>query len=131
MSRDPRYSPEVQRRMCELPCAGRLDGDDRCVRGRAGDPEQGASVLLELRVLGERVSEARFQAFGCPHLIAAASWLCERMTGAERAELSGWDWQEVADALEVPPAKYGRLLVLQDALRNAARNWSAALVSTV
>jgi NifU-like protein involved in Fe-S cluster formation len=131
MSRDPRYSTEVQRRMRELPCAGHLDGDDRCVRGQAGDPEQGASVSLELRVLGKQVSEARFQAFGCPHLIAAASWLCERLNGAERTDLCSWDWQEVADALDIPPAKYGRLLVLQDALRDAAGNWSAAPVSTV
>ena len=117
--------------MRELPCAGHLDVDDPCVRGQAGDPEQGASVSLELRVPGKRVREARFQAFGCPHLIAAASWLCERLEGAERKDLCSWDWQEVADALDIPPAKYGRLLVLQDALRDAAGNWSAAPVSTV
>ena len=74
---------------------------------------------------------ARFRAFGCPHLIAAASWVTDRLRGATREELAAWDWREAAEALEVPPAKFGRLLTLQDAVRDAARNWPAAPRSTV
>lgn len=128
---DPRYGAEVRRRMRLLPGSGDLAPGPDLVSGDAGDVEQGARVHLELRVGQGRVREARFRAFGCPHFIAAASWLTERLQGAARTDLEGWDWREAADAVEVPPAKFGRLLTLQDAVRDAARNWPGATGSTV
>jgi nitrogen fixation protein NifU and related proteins len=97
----------------------------------AGDAEQGAQVRFEFRIDGGRVREACFRAFGCPHFVASASWLTDRLRGAARADLETWDWREAAEALEVPPAKFGRLLTLQDAVREAARNWPGAAQSAV
>ena len=131
MSDDPRYGNEVRRRMASLPGAGKLQhGIDVCT-GRAGDREQGAEVRLQLRVAAGRVVDARFLAFGCPHFLAAASWLTDRLRDQGPAELEAWDWREAASVLEVPAAKYGRLLTLQDAVRAAARNWPGATRSTV
>ena len=59
------------------------------------------------------------------------SRLTDRLRGAGPAQLEAWDWREAAAALEVPAAKYGRLLTLQDAVRAAARNWPGATRSTV
>jgi len=117
--------------MASLAGAGRLGPATDVIVGRAGDREQGAEVVLYFRVESGRVAEARFEAFGCPHFTAAASWLTDRLGGAGRAELAGWDWREAAAALEVPAAKFGRLLTLQDAVRNAAGNWSGSTASTV
>jgi NifU-like protein involved in Fe-S cluster formation len=128
---DPRYGDEVRRRMASLAGAGRLDPAPDVAIGRAGDREQGAEVVLYCRLAGGRVTGAWFQAFGCPHLLAAASWLTERLRGAGRGELEAWDWREVAAVLDVPPAKFGRLLTLQDAVRAVARNWSGKPESTV
>ncbi len=128
---DPRYGAEVRRRMGDLAGAGAFDPATTVTVGRAGDREQGAEVELSLRVVAGRVVEARFRAFGCPHLLAAASWLTERLRGADAAQVAAWDWREVAEALEVPAAKFGRLLTLQDAARAAARNWAGATSSTV
>ena len=91
--------------------------------GAAGSDAQGARVELSLRVGDGRVRAAAFRAYGCPHLIAACSWLAERLVGRNRQEVAGWDWREVQQALDVPPQKFGRLLTLQDAARAAARNW--------
>lgn len=128
---DPRYAADVQRRLRDTPGAGDLQGGGVIVVGRAGDREQGAEVRFEFRLEGGRVREARFRAFGCPHFIASASWITERLPGADRAGLEGWDWREAAEALEVPPAKFGRLITLQDAVRDAARNWQGETRSTV
>jgi hypothetical protein len=49
----------------------------------------------------------------------------------DSGQLAAWDWQEAARVLEVPPAKFGRLLTLQDAVRDAARNWPGPQQSTV
>ena len=128
---DPRYSAEVRRRFRELTGAGRVAGTGPVASGGAGDVEQGARVEFDFEVDGRRVVDGAFRAHGCPHVIAAASWVVERLAGAGRAELEAWDWRGVAEALEVPPAKYGRLLVIQDAVRAAARNWPGAARSTV
>jgi NifU-like protein involved in Fe-S cluster formation len=128
---DPRYGTEVRRRMASLAGAGEFASSPEIVTGLAGNREQGAEVVLQCRVVGSRVAEARFRAFGCPHLLAAASWLTERLPGAGRDALERWDWREAADALEVPPAKFGRLLTLQDAVRSVARNWPGPPSSTV
>jgi NifU-like protein involved in Fe-S cluster formation len=120
---DPRYGPEVRRRMAALTGAGDLPPGDDVLRARAGDREQGAEVVLAVRVADGHAVELRFRAFGCPHFLAAASWLTDRLHGAGRAAFAKWDWREAATALEVPPAKYGRLLVLQDAVHELAGNW--------
>jgi NifU-like protein involved in Fe-S cluster formation len=117
--------------MRTLAGAGDLPAGPGVVYGVAGDAEQGARVRFEFRVEGGRVLEARFRAFGCPHFIACASWLTDRLRGADRADLEDWDWREAAEAVEVPPAKFGRLLTLQDAVREAARNWPGSAESTV
>jgi nitrogen fixation protein NifU and related proteins len=131
MSDDPRYSAEVRRRVRELPGAGVLPADGTVAHGGAGDVEQGARVEFDFLVEQGRVTQARFRAFGCPHTIATASWVTERLRGADRDSLVKWDWREAAEALEVPSAKFGRLLTVQDALRDAAGNWPAAAGSTV
>jgi nitrogen fixation protein NifU and related proteins len=131
LSDDPRYGDEVRRRMRTLAGAGDLPAGPGFVCAVAGDAEQGARVRFEFQVEGGRVLEARFRAFGCPHFVASASWLTDRLRGAARADLEAWDWREAAEALEVPPAKFGRLLTLQDAVRAAARNWPGAAQSTV
>lgn len=128
---DPRYGAEVCRRMASLAGAGHLPPATDVAAGRAGDREQGTEVVLECRIVDGRVAEARFQAFGCPHVIASAAWLTERLAGAARGDLLAWDWREAATALEVPPAKFGRLLTLQDAVRAVAGNWPGSAASTV
>ena len=130
---DPRYGGEVRRRMASLAGAGPASpaAGAGIVTGRAGEREQGAEVVLLLRLAAGRVTAARYLAFGCPHLLAAASWLTERLVGCVRADLERWDWREAAAALEVPPAKFGRLLTLQDAVRDAAGNWPGDTASTV
>ena len=117
--------------MRSLAGAGALSAGPGTFHGAAGDAEQGAQVQFDFQVEGDRVRAARFRAYGCPHLLAGASWLTERLLGARRTDLEDWDWREAATALDVPPAKFGRLLTLQDAVRDAARNWPGPQQSTV
>ena len=117
--------------MSTLAGAGTLPAMPDVIRAAAGDREQGAEVRLSARIAAGRIVELRFQAFGCPHFTAAASWLVDRLQGADARECGQWDWREAANALEVPAAKFGRLLTLQDAVRGLARNWPGAPQSTV
>ena len=128
---DPRYGAEVRRRMASLAGAGSFAPAPDIATGLAGNREQGAEIELSCRIGDGQVSEARFRAFGCPHFLAAASWLTDRLRGARRDEIEHWDWREAAEALEVPAAKFGRLLTLQDAVRGVVRNWPGTPGSTV
>jgi NifU-like protein involved in Fe-S cluster formation len=121
----------VRRRLHALPGWGDLPDAASVAKGRAGDREQGTEVVFAVRVERNRVAEARFQAFGCPHVLAAASWVAEAARGLDRDQLATWDWRDAARVLEVPPAKFGRLLTLQDAIRAVVRNWPGTTGSTV
>lgn len=116
---DPNYSEEVERRFRAPPAAGELPpGNGVELAAEAGSRAAGALVQLRALLDGERIVAVRFRAYGCPHLIAAASWAAEQLSGSTPAQLANWDWQAAVRALAVPPAKFGRLLVLQDAVRN-------------
>ena len=93
--------------------------------GRAGRRADGIDVFfeLELSLPAEKaatiVKSARFSAYGCPHTLAVATWVCEVLEGTRLdAGLPGTpaDW---AAKFEVPPEKLGRLLTVEDALRAA------------
>ncbi|MEO8016613.1 MAG: aminotransferase class V-fold PLP-dependent enzyme [Pseudomonadota bacterium] len=87
--------------------------------GRAGRQPDGTAVFFELRIADGIVKSARFSAYGCPHTLAVAGWLCEVVEGRRLdAGLPGSpaDW---AEKFVVPTEKLGRLLIVEDALRAA------------
>jgi cysteine desulfurase len=96
---------------------GELPDDIR--QGRAGKQADGTEVCFELRIADGIVKSARFTAYGCPHTVAVAAWLCDELEGvAIDAGTPGSppDW---ARKFEVPAEKLGRLLIVEDALRAA------------
>lgn len=88
------------------------------VFGHAGDPMTGTQYRLSSRVAEGRLLDVRFEAYGCPHAIAAASLLTEQLTGTTVEEAFQWNWRSFSRTLDVPPEKRGRLLILEDALRS-------------
>ena len=60
--------------------AGAMEGADAV--GESGSGTCGDMVRVFLRLRGGRVRDARFQAFGCGALTAAASAACRRLAGA-------------------------------------------------
>jgi NifU-like protein involved in Fe-S cluster formation len=106
--------------------AGAAAGVAHWLCGEAGSEQDGTRVRFALRIEGRRVLEARYRTYGCPHTLAACEWLAAGLGGCELATLSPaglaqllggpLDW---ARRLAVPAAKLGRLLVVEDALREA------------
>jgi cysteine desulfurase len=91
--------------------------------GEAGGAGQEAWVRFRLQVGGGVVKSALFKAYGCPHTLAVAAWVAERLCGRSRADLAPGTPAEWAGALAVPVEKLGRLLVVEDALADCARHW--------
>jgi cysteine desulfurase len=91
--------------------------------GEAGGPGQEAWVRFRLQIADGLVKSALFKAYGCPHTLAAATWVADRLRGRGRADLAPGTPAEWAEALAVPVEKLGRLLVVEDALADCARHW--------
>lgn len=88
--------------------------------GEAGNPVCGDRMRLYLRVREGRVTEARFQTFGCSVAIAASSVLTELVLGKPVAELSAITNQDIVAALGgLPEAKVNCSVLAEEALRSA------------
>ncbi|HEY4366746.1 MAG TPA: iron-sulfur cluster assembly scaffold protein [Steroidobacteraceae bacterium] len=120
---DPNYSDLVVDHFENPRHAGRFAAASDVIEGQGGTPERGAAFSLTARVMGEVIQSVRFEVYGCPHCVAAGSWLSERLVGCTSTDLERWSWREVADVLQVPLEKRGKLLMLEDAVRAMAADW--------
>ncbi len=103
--------------------ADALAGDEGHVVGEAGGPGQEVWVRFRLQVRDGSVQKASFRAYGCPHTLAVAGWVADRLAGRGRAELMPGTPADWAQQLAVPVEKLGRLLKIEDALRECLRSW--------
>jgi NifU-like protein involved in Fe-S cluster formation len=102
---------------------GGAAGAARLVHGEAGRERHGTRVRFSLWVKGAQLTRVQFRAYGCPYTLAVCEWLARRLEsggGEVRAALpalgSPADW---AGALQIPPERLGRLLLVEDALKAA------------
>ncbi len=117
------YSPLVERHFRAPRNVGHFEPTADVLVGKSGSRDQGVEIVLSARLDNERIVALNQRVYGCPHTVAAASWLTERLVGATVDDLGRWRWREASAALEVPPEKWGRLLVLEDAVRALERSW--------
>lgn len=92
--------------------------------GEAGGPGEETWVRFQLLIDRDTVKDARFQAFACPHTTAVAAALCAALPGRKRATLVPGQPAEWAVAQGVPVEKLGRLLIVEDALRQCLSHWT-------
>lgn len=111
MSTDP-LSALTRRYFSALPGAGRLEPGPGVAEGEAGSREEGTWVRFSLSP-----HAVRFQAHGCPHVLAVASWLAETLEASGAPPVDGP--REWLARFEAPPEKLGRFLIVEDALRAA------------
>ena len=113
-----RYSGTVRTLFRELAGAGDLaEGGGKVVSGEAAALDRGAWVQFAARIDGERFADCRFRAFGCPPTLAAASLVAGRLRGSPLSAASSIKAAGIAQELDAPAEKMGRLLVVEDALR--------------
>jgi cysteine desulfurase len=95
-------------------------------RGEAGSIEAGTWVVITACIRDERVERLDARVYGCPHTMAASDRLVQLLTGGTAAGLGTVDPLALGAALEIPVEKTGRLLIIQDALRNCLADWDNA-----
>lgn len=120
---EPEYSATVVDHFEHPRNGGRFEAGEGVIRGTAGSVAQGTMFVLSARVADNRIEAVRFEAYGCPHCIAAGSWLSERLVGLDRDQLRAWRWRDADQALRFPLEKRGRLLILEDAVCKLGEGW--------
>lgn len=110
------YTPEVRRRLRAPGRAGLASTAGGCPEGAAEDRSLNVWVRFRVQLLGGSIRAVRFQAYGCPHFIAAADWVAERLEGQGAERLAEPIGRAAQAALGVPTEKLGKLLILEDAL---------------
>jgi nitrogen fixation protein NifU and related proteins len=80
--------------------------------------DQGMRIRLSARVVDDAITELRFLAWGCPHIIAATEFFCRQYAGRPVAELELFATDQIMQDLAVPVEKTGRILVLEDTVRS-------------
>ena len=93
------------------------------VSGEGGGPGEETWVRFDLVVAGDTVKEARFKAYACPHTTEVAAWLCRELPGRARSALIPGTPAEWASQRGIPVEKLGRLLRVEDALRECLAHW--------
>jgi NifU-like protein involved in Fe-S cluster formation len=111
------YSSAVQRHFAAPKRARELQsGIPGLVAGEAEDRTLHVWVRFQLQIVDDVVAAAGFQAFGCPHTLAAASAVADWLEGRSVAEARRLDVKAVCAELEVPVEKLGKLLRIEDAV---------------
>lgn len=111
------YSAEVKRRFAASLAANRELPVDNAVlaSGTAEDRTLGVWVRARIAVRSGRIVGAVFDVWGCPDTIAAADLAAEQMQGMRLADFQGLEARRLAQALNIPTEKLGKLLRLEDA----------------
>ena len=86
-------------------------------RAAASESAGGARLQLAIGLEDGKLRECRFLVFGCPHVVAAAEWLCRNSEGGTLADLAAFHAADCMGPLEIPVEKTGRILLLEDAIR--------------
>lgn len=111
------YCPEVKRRL-RSPERGGLARElvASVVTGEAEDRSLNVWVRYQVQLHDGAIDSIRFEAYGCPHFVAAADWFAEWLEGRRIASLTEPDTRGAREALGVPTEKIGKLLVIENAL---------------
>jgi cysteine desulfurase len=110
-------------RLRTLSPRGGVAGESGALSGESGGPGEETWVRFDLVLEGDTVKEAHFKAFACPHTTQVAEWLCRELPGRSRGALIPGTPAEWAARHGIPIQKLGRLLRVEDALRDCLAHW--------
>jgi NifU-like protein involved in Fe-S cluster formation len=98
------------------------------VVGRVGTLGQGPFMVLFLRLKEGRITEAKFQTYGCGTTIACGSMLTEMVAEKNVEECLGLTSEQLADAIGgVPPDKLHSPILAIAALRDALKAYAPSV----
>lgn len=111
------YPEAVWRLFSETPRAGTLEGPG-VLSVEAATPASRSRVRLQVKMLGSRIDDARFQAYGCPTTIAVGAYVAGTVVGREAGQLAAIDAKSIREALEIPEDRTHCALLGEDLVKS-------------
>ncbi|HYQ91397.1 MAG TPA: iron-sulfur cluster assembly scaffold protein [Candidatus Competibacteraceae bacterium] len=106
--------------------SGALDeSSSRVGTGRVDNPFQDEVLQVQIEVIQEVITAARFKAHGGVATLAAASLVTEWLEGRTLAEAAAIDHRAIAMALDLPVAALPASILAEAALRAALADYAA------
>ncbi|HYC78874.1 MAG TPA: Fe-S cluster assembly scaffold IscU [Planctomycetota bacterium] len=103
---------------------GSFAKDDRDVgTGIVGAPECGDVMKLQLKIVGDRIVDAKFKTFGCGSAIASSSYVTELVKGKTLDEAREIRNTEIVEELALPPVKIHCSVLAEDAIKAAIEDY--------
>jgi len=108
---DP-YNPRVRQLFAAPAHAGTLAGSVQ-----AHCDAQGVRVMLSASAANGVVDQMRYQVMACPHVIACCEEICLAVEGQLVSGLETFSAADLMQSLAVPAQKSGRIIALEDTVR--------------
>lgn len=103
---------------------GSFAKDDKDVgTGIVGAPECGDVMKLQLKIVGDRIVDAKFKTFGCGSAIASSSYVTELVKGKTLDEAQDIKNVQIVEELALPPVKIHCSVLAEDAIKAAIADY--------
>jgi nitrogen fixation NifU-like protein len=116
------YSKKVVERFSNPKNAGEMKNPDAV--GEEGNPRCGDVMKIYLKVENEKITDIKFQTYGCIAAIACSDALCELAKGKTISEAKKLKSQDILNELgKLPIVKIHCSILGMKALQNAIKNY--------
>jgi nitrogen fixation NifU-like protein len=103
---------------------GTLDKSQKNVgTGLVGAPECGDVMRLQIEVIDNIITNAKFKTFGCGSAIASSSVATEWLKGKTLDEAITIDNMDLVEELNLPPVKIHCSVLAEDAIKSAINDY--------
>lgn len=117
------YSPTLIEHFNHPKNVGCFDENDPTVRtGRAGCPESGDCVRVQVKCQNGIIQDICFKAQGCCATIAVASWITTTARQKPITEILNFKPEAILTTLELPSVRKHSVLLVLDALSKALQS---------
>ena len=120
------YSEKVLNHYHQPRNVGSMDKSDTSVgTGIVGAPECGDVMKLQIKVVDDKIVDAKFKTFGCGSAIASSSLATEWIKGKSLNEANEITNSDISEELSLPPVKIHCSVLAEDAIKAAIKDYKA------
>ena len=102
---------------------GKFEIDDTVGTGMVGAPACGDVMKLQIKVVDDVITDARFKTYGCGSAIASSSLITEMVKGMTLDQAGAIKNSELAEELALPPVKIHCSILAEDAIKAAVADY--------
>lgn len=103
---------------------GKMDISDPSVgTGMVGAPACGDVMKLQIKVVDDLITEAKFKTYGCGSAIASSSLITEWVKGKTIEEAGNIKNVDIVEELSLPPVKIHCSVLAEDAIKAAIADY--------